>query len=86
VREFDSTSSLSEEELRKRRIERQIVLENTKITLAMVSKFYLQWILLIFVHLLVFWFFPIHGNMKLNNNFYCPQNAGAKEVQCNEFG
>jgi len=41
------------------------VLEKTIITLSIVSKFYLQWFLLILVHFLVFWFFPIHGNIKL---------------------
>ena len=62
-------------------IEKQIVLEKTKITIAIVSKFYLQWLLLIFVHILVFWFFPIHGNYKLQNNANCVGGG-----VCNEFG
>jgi len=62
-------------------IEKQIVLEKTKITIAIVSKFYLQWLLLIFVHILVFWFFPIHGNYKLQNNANCVGGG-----VCNGFG
>ena len=43
----------------------QFLLESTKITFSIVSKFYMQWFMLIFVHLIVFWYFPIEGNMKL---------------------
>lgn len=62
--DYRSTNS-EREERRRKYIEKNIHLESTIITLAIVSKFYLQWILLILVHLLVFWFFPIHGNEKL---------------------
>ena len=33
------------------------------------------------MHILVFWFFPIHGNMKLQNNPNCVGGG-----VCNEFG
>jgi hypothetical protein len=79
-------SSESEREAKRKRIEKVISLETTKITLAMVSKFYLQWILLIFVHGLVFWFFPIHGNEKLQNQAYCVKDADKLGIKCNEFG
>jgi hypothetical protein len=46
-------------------LEEHIMLENTKVTLAMVSKYYLQIVLLFIVHGLVFWYFPIAGNLKL---------------------
>jgi len=39
--------------------------ENTKVTLAMVSKYYLQIFLILLVHSFVFWYFPINGNIKL---------------------
>jgi len=79
-------SSESEREAKRKRIEKVISLETTKITLAIVSKFYLQWFLLIFVHGLVFWFFPIHGNEKLQNQPYCVKDAEKLGIQCNEFG
>mmetsp|Transcript_42750 Transcript_42750/g.41094 ORF Transcript_42750/g.41094 Transcript_42750/m.41094 type:complete len:100 (-) Transcript_42750:747-1046(-) len=40
--------------------------EQTKITIAIVGKFYLQWFLLLFIHAFVFFYFPITGNEKLN--------------------
>ena len=39
--------------------------ENTKVTLAMVAKYYLQIFLILLVHSFVFWYFPINGNIKL---------------------
>jgi len=65
-----------------------VSLENTKITLAMVSKFYLQILLLLFVHGFVFWYFPITGNIKLQNYPYCVSKTSSKKdnINCNEFG
>ena len=54
--------------------------------MAIVSKFYLQWLLLILVHIFVFWFFPIHGNYKLQNNPYCVKDSEKLNIKCNEFG
>lgn len=64
------------------------MLENTKITLAMVSKYYLQIFLLLFVHGFVFWYFPITGNMKLQNYPYCVAKTSftKDKINCNEFG
>lgn len=68
-------------------IEENIMLESTKITLAMVSKYYLQLFLLLFVHAFVFWYFPITGNLKLQNYPYCVTGrSGNSSVNCNEFG
>ena len=83
---YEEDFSEEEREAKRKRIEKEISLERTKITLAMVSKFYLQWILLIFVHGLVFWFFPIHGNQKLQNQSYCVKDADKLGIKCNEFG
>ena len=64
------------------------MLENTKITLAMVSKYYLQILLLLFVHGFVFWYFPIAGNIKLQNYPYCVSRTSQSKdiINCNEFG
>ena len=64
------------------------MLKNYKVTLSMVSKFYLQIFMLLFVHGFVFWFFPINGNIKLQNHPYCVvQTSTTKDkINCNEFG
>jgi len=49
----------------------QLELEYTKITFAIVAKYYLQWFLLLVIHLIVFWYFPINGNYALRNEPYC---------------
>ena len=77
--------SSSEEEEERRKLERQVVLEQTKITFAIVAKFYLQWILLIIIHGLVFWYFPSMGNKKLQGDYYCDKSLLPNQ-KCNEFG
>lgn len=65
------------------------MLESTKVTLAMVSKYYLQIFLLLFVHGFVFWYFPITGNIKLQNYPYCVSSTSTNtsdNIACNEFG
>ena len=59
----DSKSSKSTETLAM--LQDKYKFENTKVTLAMVSKYYLQIFLLLLVHSFVFWYFPINGNIKL---------------------
>jgi len=49
----------------------QLLLSSTKITFTIVSKFYMQLIMLIIVHWVVFWYFPIQGNLKLQGSKYC---------------
>ena len=49
----------------------EFLLESTKITFSIVSKFYMQWVMLIVIHLIVFWYFPIEGNLKLQGTKYC---------------
>jgi hypothetical protein len=65
----------------------QFLLESTKITFSIVSKFYMQWIMLIFVHIVVFWYFPIEGNLKLQGTRYCTKNYAQLGIKsCNDFG
>lgn len=63
----DSKSSKSTDTLEQERVmlQEKYKFENTKVTLAMVSKYYLQIFLILFVHSFVFWYFPINGNIKL---------------------
>lgn len=38
---------------------------------------------MIFIHIFVFWYFPITGNVKLQNHAYCDKKS---IIGCNEFG
>jgi hypothetical protein len=61
----DQREHQDDEDQKRQWIEDNVLLEDTKITFAMVSKYYLQIFLLVFVHAFVFWYFPIAGNLKL---------------------
>jgi hypothetical protein len=50
----------------------------------LIYKYILQIILVIFVHLYVFWFLPIIGNYNLHNSSLCDAGLHRKS-QCNEF-
>lgn len=43
----------------------------TKITQQQKVKFFMHWIILITVHVFVFWFIPITGNYRLYGSAYC---------------
>ena len=47
------------------------LLAKTKIRVFDVMKFYFQWILLLIVHGVVFFYFPIHGNNLNLGQGYC---------------
>ena len=46
-------------------------------------KYYLQWFLVFFIHLSVFWYLPSKSNNASQGNFYCNTQDQAK-VKCNE--
>jgi hypothetical protein len=33
-------------------------------------KYYFQWIVLVFIHLIIFWYFPNHGNVQIQGHYY----------------
>jgi hypothetical protein len=43
----------------------------TKITVQQKTKFFLHWILLIVIHVFVFWWIPINGNVILYGKAFC---------------
>ena len=51
---------------------------------SVVGKYYLQLILLIFVHLCVFWFFPIKANILIQGHGYCDYEDKLTSSKCNE--
>lgn len=57
-----------------------------KITHQQKLKFILHWVLIISVHLMIFWLIPIRGNMKLYNLPYCePQDKIKFPYGCKNF-
>lgn len=57
--------------------------EKTKITTQQKCKFYLHWIMIIFVHLFVFWYIPITGNNTLYDSPECPEDT--EQYGCKSF-
>ena len=47
-------------------------------------KFYLQWLLLIGVHLTLFWYFPTKANNLLQKHAYCDYENTETSGKCNE--
>lgn len=83
-----SSKSTDTAEQEKAILQEKYKFETTKVTLAMVSKYYLQIFLLLLVHSFVFWYFPINGNIKLQNYPYCVTKTSQNKdkIACNEFG
>ena len=48
------------------------MLAKTQVTQQQKIKFYLHWFMLIFIHIFVFWYIPITGNMTLFDSPQCP--------------
>jgi hypothetical protein len=59
--------------------------EKTKITTQQKCKFYLHWIILIFVHIFVFWYIPISGNLTLYETPECPPGEASQLYGCKSF-
>ena len=60
-----------------------VQLTKTDDNFAVVGKYYLQWVLLIFIHVSVFWYFPNKVNTIIQGHSYCDfENETAKN--CNE--
>lgn len=53
----------------------QIILEQTKMTTQQVMKYFIQWFLLIFYHVLVFWYFPLNSNFAIYGTPTCDKAA-----------
>jgi hypothetical protein len=81
--ESDGSSANAEEDEHFKALEKNMKLQQTKVTFAMVAKFYMQWLLLLIVHGFVFWYFPTQGNYKLQNHAWCEEPS---LTGCNEFG
>jgi hypothetical protein len=64
------------------------LLAKTAINFKSVMKLYFQWLVLLFFHGLLFFFLPVHGNFKYNNQGYCDLDESGRvpagEV-CNNF-
>jgi hypothetical protein len=51
-------------------------------------RFYFQWTVMIFIHGLLFFYLPIHGNFKVTNQGYCDTSEyilASKDSLCNNF-
>ena len=59
------------------------LLAKTDINFKSVMKLYFQWIVLIFFHVLLFFYLPIHGNFKTSNQGYC--DLSFEDQACNNF-
>jgi hypothetical protein len=63
------------------------VLARSTITLRTVIKFYFQWLILILIHIMLFFYLPISGNLKYNQMKYCDEDKYWKELdyRCNDL-
>jgi len=60
------------------------VLTKTDDNVALVGKYYLQWVLIIGIHLSVFWWFPNKINMLVQQHPYCDLADKQTSKHCNE--
>jgi len=56
----------------------------TKITSQQKCKFAMHWIILVVGHLFIFWYIPIHGNLKMYGQPQCNQ-AQVEDYGCKDF-
>jgi hypothetical protein len=64
--------------------DQDVVLSKTNFNRTMVLKFYLQLFLLILVHGITFWYFPIKANINLQVTAYCDYSDEITGSKCNE--
>jgi hypothetical protein len=76
-KQFDTSIRESEHEIEPKTSE--VDKQSKKI----VFKFYFHIFLVIVVHILIFWFFPIHSNYQKNAQIYCPDRYNT--INCNNF-
>jgi hypothetical protein len=62
-----------------------IYFQNEEANLPLIAKYILHCIIILFSHVIIFWFLPIQGNMNLSNNAYCTQQTSSNNL-CNDFG
>ncbi len=53
----------------------QIELQKTRMTPQQVTKYTIQWILLILYHILIFWIFPLNSNDAIYGKPYCDEKS-----------
>lgn len=64
--------------------EAKIALTRTDDNFALVLKYYLQWLLLILIHISVFWWFPNKVNIIVQGHSYCDFEDLDTRQNCNE--
>ena len=52
-----------------------IEIETTNVSIQQKCKYILHWTWLIFVHAMIFWYYPISGNISLYETAECPPEA-----------
>lgn len=64
-----------------------IEIAKTKITIQQIIKYFLHWALLILVHFMVFWYYPLKGNYSLYETPSCPADApyGCRDFKNNTY-
>lgn len=50
--------------------------------LPQLCKLFIFWLLIVFLHIMIFWVFPLTGNENLQAHIWCDEGAG---VPCNSF-
>lgn len=64
---------------------KMIYFQNEETNIPLISKYIIHCIIILFSHVIIFWFLPIQGNMNLTNNAYCTQPI-SNNNPCNDFG
>ena len=75
---------ITEEDDNKSKDDGDVVLTKTDDNVALVGKYYLQWVLIIGIHLSVFWWFPNKINNLVQQHPYCDFSDKLTSKNCNE--
>ena len=78
------TGDNSQREEGQEKDDRDLRVQMTDVNYAIITKYYLQWLLLVLVHFFVFWYWPMKGNYQAQGTFLCQRNIANAE-KCNDF-
>ena len=76
-----SKMKFSEEESKQYKM---IYLQIEQINIPLICKYVLHWFMILFTHFMIFWFFPIKGNLNQNGTYECDKDQILAN-SCNDF-
>ena len=67
------------------KVEGEERLEESQYSLKNVVKLLMHWMLLIVVHVVMIWYFPITGNLMINEKIYCRPDDPCNDFETNSY-